>query len=184
MDAEFGLVDALVFVPDAVLDVRYATTGNFLAEAVYPRAAVYLKRPTAEKLRKAADALREKGFRLKLFDGYRPLSVQQQMWRLKPDPKYVARPEKGSSHNRGAGVDVGLVRLDGSPVEMPSEFDEFGERAHHGQGGDEAKKNAALLREQMQAAGFRPLDEEWWHYSDPDGKDWPALDVPFDRLSP
>ncbi len=182
MVSSLDLVDVAALIPDAVLDVRYATTGNFLAEAVYPRAAVFLKKPTAEKLKKAADSLRAKGFRLRLYDGYRPVSVQKLMWRLKPDPRYVANPQKGSSHNRGAGVDVGLVRLDGSAVELPSDFDEFGPTAHYGQGTAEAQKNAALLRAEMQAAGFRPLDEEWWHYSDPDGKEWPALDVPFDRI--
>jgi D-alanyl-D-alanine dipeptidase len=176
------LVDVLAYVPDAVLDVRYATPRNFTGAALYPLPAVFLKRSTAQKLVQAAEKLRQKGFRLKLFDGYRPLSVQKKMWKHSPNRNYVADPAKGSSHNRGAAIDLALTALDGSPIEFSSDFDDFSERSRHGSGSAAAVKNAKLLRHAMEEAGFRALETEWWHYSDPDGRDWPLLDVPLDLV--
>lgn len=182
MNAAPPLVDVLTLVADAVLDVRYASTANFLGEPLYPFAAVLLAEPTARKLAAAASRLRAEGFRLKLFDGYRPLSVQRRMWEKLPDLRFVADPLKGSGHNRGAAVDAALVRPDGSALEQPSDFDDFSPLARHGQGSPAALAHSRRLRAAMESAGFRALDEEWWHYRDPDGDSWPLLDVPFDRL--
>lgn len=178
------LVDVRTVVSDAVLDVRYATPRNFLKEALYPRAAVYLRRSTARRLARAAAALRETGHRLVLYDGYRPLSIQRRMWELKPDSNFVADPKTGSRHNRGGAVDCGLADKDGRALPMPSEFDEFGPSAAHGfaGAGPEARRNAARLKAAMESAGFVSLRAEWWHYTDPDGKDWPLLDVSLAEL--
>lgn len=181
---EDPLVDVRSFVPDAVLEVRYATEDNILKKAVYPKARIYLRRSVAEKLAVAAERLRKDGFLLKLYDGYRPLSVQKRLWEAFSDPRFVADPKRGSSHNRGAAVDAGLARLDGSPVELPSDYDAFGDSARYGYPGaaPEARKNARLLRRAMVKAGFSPYKNEWWHFSDPRAKHWPILNVPFEEL--
>lgn len=178
------LVDLRTSVPGVVLDVRYATPRNFLGRALYPRPAAFLRRSAAQRLARAAAALEKRGRRLVVYDAYRPLSVQRLLWAAKPDRRYVADPARGSAHNRGGAVDVGLADADGKPLEMPSGYDEFGPRAAHGAKGvpAAAAANAAELRAAMEAAGFQPLAEEWWHYQDPAAKEWPLLDIPFQEL--
>jgi zinc D-Ala-D-Ala dipeptidase len=178
------LVDASDYVPDLVLDLRYATRDNFLGRKVYPDNARCLLLPeAAERLKKAADQLRPKGFRLRVYDCYRPLSVQWEMWKILPKPGYVADPRKGSHHNRGAAVDLTLAYEDGEEVKMPTPFDTFTRAAHHGyQGGDpEAIRHRELLREAMEQAGFRKNRMEWWHYALPDAGRKPVLDEPLVR---
>ncbi|MEK7859686.1 MAG: M15 family metallopeptidase [Elusimicrobiota bacterium] len=171
-----ALIEARRLVPGALLDVRYAGTRNGFGRAFYPFPALYLLRSTAEKLAAAQRALEARGLGLELWDGYRPLSVQRLMWALKPDPLYVADPSRGSQHNRGAAVDLTLVAAGGKKVAMPSDFDDFSAAAAH------SGPHAALLRSVMEAAGFRALAEEWWHYSDPAAADEPLLDIPFEAL--
>ena len=180
------LVDLRQTVPGVVLEIRYAGPENFLGRALYSRPAAFLRRSSAEKLSKAAESLRAKGLRLMVFDAYRPLSVQRLMWEAKPDLRYVADPARGSAHNRGGAVDVGLCDAAGRPLAMPSAFDEFGPRAAHDAPGasPEARANARVLKAAMEEAGFVPLAAEWWHYRDPASKDWPLLDVPLEELSP
>ena len=103
-----SLVPVQSMVADAVLDIRYATTANFLKRAVYPSPAAYLRKPAAEKLAHAAASLRLEGFRLVIHDAYRPLSAQKDMWQAAPDKRFVADPARGSMHNRGAAVDAAL----------------------------------------------------------------------------
>lgn len=167
------LTDLRTVIPDVVLDVRYAGKDNLAGRALYPFPAAYLRRSAAEKLAKAAGTLRAKGLRLVVYDAYRPLSAQKALWKAKPDARYVADPKKGSSHNRGAAVDVALADKDGKALPAPSRFDEFGPRA---------KVRVPELDAAMTAAGFVPLAEEWWHFKDADAEDWPALDVPFEEL--
>lgn len=180
------LMDLGKAVPDAVLEMRYAGTANFLGRAVYPRRAAFLRRSSAAKLVRAASALRSKGLRLLVFDAYRPLSVQRAMWDAKPDPRFVADPARGSAHNRGGAIDVGLCDAAGQALPMPSPFDEFGPRAAHDapDASPEERANARLLKAVMEEAGFAPLAAEWWHYRDPDSKDWPLLDIPLEELVP
>lgn len=178
------LVDVRTAVPDAVLDVRYARTANFMGRAVYPVPAAFLRRSTAAKLAKAAALLRAGGRRLVVYDAYRPLSAQKLMWAAKPDRRYVADPALGSVHNRGGAVDVGLADTDGRPVAMPTDFDDFGPRAAHGAEGvpAAAAAEARALKAAMSAAGFESLYDEWWHYSDPAARAWPLLDIPLEDL--
>ncbi len=179
---EGPLVDATEVVEDLVVDLRYATEDNFLKRKVYPDEARCLLLPeTARRLKKAADALRPKGYRLKVYDCYRPRAVQWEMWKILPKPGYVANPKTGSNHNRGAAVDLTLVTKEGAEVEMPTGFDVFTPAAHHGhEGGTEAsRKHRELLREAMEGAGFRRNRMEWWHYDLPGARKLPVLDVPF-----
>lgn len=176
------LVEVTAVVPDAVIDLRYATPDNFLAKAVYPEHAKALLLPeAAERLSKAAATLRTQGFRVKIYDGYRPLEVQRQMWAILPKPGYVADPAKGGNHNRGAAVDLTLVTLDGTEVEMPTPFDTFSKAAHHGyEGGTaESRKHREILREAMESAGFRKNRMEWWHYDLPDANRHKVLEISF-----
>ncbi|MDE2509940.1 MAG: M15 family metallopeptidase [Elusimicrobia bacterium] len=179
------LVNVRASVPGVVLDVRYATARNFMGRAVYPFPAAFLRRSTAEKLAKAAGILKGQGRRLVIYDAYRPLSVQKLMWAVKPDRRYVADPARGSIHNRGGAVDVGLADADGRPVAMPSDFDAFVPHAAHGAAGvpPAARAEAETLKAAMEKAGFTSLREEWWHYQDPAAKSWPLLDVPLEELS-
>lgn len=175
MNAQSSKVSTIVnvqdFVSDAILDVRYATTNNFTGKAVYDSAFVLLVEDAAIALKKAADSLRVQGYRLILFDGYRPIEVQQKFWDIYPDPTYVADPKKGSRHNRGAAIDLSLADLEGNPVLMPTDFDHFGPEAHHNykEASPEAIKHRTILKTAMIQAGFEILDSEWWHY---DLKNW------------
>ncbi|GMU61448.1 MAG: D-alanyl-D-alanine dipeptidase [Myxococcaceae bacterium] len=176
------LVEVCARIPDAVVDLRYATPDNFMKKQVYPSGArCLLLERSATLLAKAAGALRTKGFRLKVYDCYRPHSVQYELWKVLPVPGYVADPKKGSNHNRGGAVDLTLVTLDGGAVEMPSSYDFFGKAAHHGFAGAsaEATKNRETLREAMEAAGFKKNPMEWWHYDLPGAAKYPLRDEPF-----
>ncbi|MBN8465106.1 D-alanyl-D-alanine dipeptidase [Corallococcus exiguus] len=176
------LVDATTVIPDLVLDLRYATKDNFLKRQVYPDGARCLLLPdSVKRLTQAADALRPQGYRLKVYDCYRPRAVQYEMWKILPKPGYVADPRKGSNHNRGGAVDLTLVTKDGAEVEMPTPFDDFTPAAHHGYtGGTPAsREHREVLRKAMEGAGFQRNRMEWWHYDLPGATKLPVLDVPF-----
>jgi D-alanyl-D-alanine dipeptidase len=136
---------------------------------------------------RAHRALRDQGYGLVVFDGYRPWSVTRLFWEVTPEDKheFVADPRKGSRHNRGCAVDLSLYDLaTGREVEMPSGYDEMTERAYpdYAGGSAEARARRDLLRAAMEAEGFTVYSSEWWHY---DYKDWalyPVLDVPFSAL--
>ena len=180
--ADGVLVELKQEIPDVVLDLRYATPDNFLHQQVYPDGArCLLHQDTVALLKKAADALRKQGFRLKLFDCYRPRAVQFQMWAILPKPGYVADPKKGSNHNRGTAVDLTLVKADGTDVEMPTEFDNFTKAAHHGYEGATlaAKQNRETLRAAMEGAGFKKNRMEWWHYDLPGATKYAIQDEPL-----
>lgn len=178
------LVAVASVVPDAVLDIRYATAANATGRPLYPFPAAFLRRSTADKLKRAAEALRTRGWRLVVYDAYRPLAAQKALWKAKPDPLFVADPKKGSAHNKAAAVDVGLADEDGTPLAMPSAFDDFGPKARHGAAGvpKDARERAEALKAAMEAAGFVSLPEEWWHYRDSRSGGWPLLDVPLEDL--
>lgn len=180
-----ALVDLQDVIPDAILDIRYATGDNLAGRPLYPFPAAFLHRSAARKLNKAAEALRAKGLRLVIYDAYRPLSAQKALWAAKPDPEWVADPAKGSSHNRAGAVDLALADESGKLLPMPSRFDEFGPNARHGAPGvpAEARRNAETLKTALEAAGFESLSDEWWHYRDPDAAGWPVLDVPFEEAA-
>ena len=176
------LVDASNEVPGLVLDLRYATPDNFLRQKVYPDGARCLLLPdTAARLARAARAVEKKGYRLRVYDCFRPRSVQFKMWEIFPKPGYVANPYKGSNHNRGAAVDLTLSELDGGWVEMPTEFDAFTPSAHQGYAGGTvvSRVHREILREAMMAEGFLPNRMEWWHFDLPDAGRYPVLDVPL-----
>lgn len=176
------LVEVRSVIPNLVVDMRYATENNFLKTRLYPESARCLLLDTAaQKLKAVADALKPQGFRLKVYDCYRPLSVQKALWKRFPKPGYVADPKYGSHHNRGAAVDLTLVTMDGVEVEMPTPFDTFSKAAHHSyRGGTLASQgHRDTLRRAMEAVGFKINRMEWWHYELPDAGKYPVRDDPF-----
>lgn len=178
------LVDFGTFYPGAVLDIRYATADNFTGQAVYPAARCLLRRSVAERLAAAARDFESRGYRIKVFDCYRPLSVQRRFWELVHDERYVANPVKGSRHNRGAAVDLTLIAPSGDDAEMPSAYDDFSEKAHRGWRGasESAARNAEFLEDFMERHGFKGLPTEWWHFDAPGWKRYPLTDLPLDSV--
>jgi D-alanyl-D-alanine dipeptidase len=176
-----GLVELERVVPGVVLDLRYATTNNFTGQVLYPEARAWLRAGTAQRLAGVQRELASLGLRLKVFDAYRPLSVQRRLWALVPDERYVANPAKGSRHNRGAAVDVTLENADGCELPMPTEFDDFSERAHRNYRDlpAEVLANRDLLERVMSRHGFIGLPTEWWHFDDADYRKYELLDVPL-----
>ncbi len=150
-----------------VLDMKYATDDNFLGKNVYGCAKCLLRNAAAEALLNANETFVEKGYRIKVFDCYRPIDVQQKMWALVPNPVYVADPKKGSIHNRGAAVDITLVDASGKELDMGTGFDHFGPKSAHGYKKlpSRIRKNRKLLRRIMEAHGFKAFESEWWHYN-------------------
>ncbi len=185
--ASIDLVAVRAVEPGLRLDVRYATSNNFVGRPVYPVAAVYLQRPAALALARAHARLAPTGHGIVVFDGYRPWSVTRLFWESVPPAQrdYVANPAKGSRHNRGCAVDCSLFDLrTGAVVDMPSAYDEPTARAHADFPGGTAPQRHArdLLRSAMEAEGFRVLSNEWWHFDHEQWPRYPILDVPLERL--
>ena len=151
---------------DFIYDIKYATADNFLKQAVYDCPECYLKKTTALALIKANEVFKEKGYKILIYDCYRPLDVQKKMWAIMPGTNYVANPKKGSKHNRGAAVDLTLIDKNGQIVDMGTPFDFFGKEAHHTYQNlpKDILANRKLLRETLNAANFRHISSEWWHY--------------------
>lgn len=178
------LVEVKKVIPGLYLDIRYATTNNFMRQAVYPVAKCYIRPSTAKKLAAAQKELESMGLGFKIYDGYRPFSVTKQMWELVRDERYVANPAKGSKHNRGAALDLTLVTKDGKELEMPTEYDNFTEKAHQNYSDlpPLVMKNRALLRSIMEKHGFAGASTEWWHFNDVEWKRFEVLDIPLEKL--
>ena len=178
------LVNLEKLIPSIKLDVRYATTNNFTGRQLYPVAKCYLRRPAAEQLKLVQEELRPMGLALKIFDAYRPLSVQKKLWAICPNPDFVADPAKGSKHNRGAAVDLTLIQLDGTELAMPTPYDDFSPKAASGYMDlpEEVLKNRALLERVMRRHDFRELDTEWWHFDFRDGSKYDILDIDYSKL--
>jgi zinc D-Ala-D-Ala dipeptidase len=179
------LVDIRTVNSKIGLDMRYATANNFLKRKVYAQARCLLRATAAERLAKVQKAIEKQGFALKVYDCYRPLSVQKEMWKLVPDSRYVADPAKGSRHNRGSAVDITMVNLKTKKeLPMPTGFDDFSDRAHLDyQGGTaESRKNRDFLQQAMKQQGFLAIPTEWWHFDDPDWQKYSLLDTPLEKV--
>ncbi|MFM1754547.1 MAG: hypothetical protein RLZZ236_1486 [Bacteroidota bacterium] len=152
---------------DFVYDMKYATEDNFLKAKVYDCAECFLRLKTVKALVKANKKFIRKGYRIQIFDCYRPLDIQKRMWQIVSNPEYVADPAKGSIHNRGGAVDITLVDSNGIALDMGTPFDFFGPEAGHyfENLSDEVKQNRILLKRIMQKSGFIPFNSEWWHYN-------------------
>ena len=184
--AELSLVEVRTLAPQILVDLRYATAQNFTGKILYPKeAGCYLRMPVAQSLTKVAVALAADGLSLKVFDCYRPQRVQFLLWELVKDERYVANPNKGSRHNRGAAVDLTIVDQAGQELPMPTAFDDFTEKAHrsYSELPEPAKRNRARLEQAMARAGFVGLSTEWWHFDAGDWQRYPLSDIPFESLA-
>lgn len=164
---EDKFVNIKTLSPEILLDMKYATADNFLGQVVYDCEECYLRKATAQALVAAQKDFVARGYSLKLFDCYRPLSVQKKMWKILPGTHYVANPAKGSKHNRGAAVDLTLVEIaTGKEVDMGTPFDTFSPKAHHSYTDlpKEVLVHRQLLKEVLGKHNFKPIFSEWWHY--------------------
>lgn len=181
------LVELVKLDPTIKLDIRYASTNNFLSTPMYSQARAFLQRPAAEALVRASHALKKEGYGLLVHDGYRPWYVTKMFWDATPDDKkiFVANPQEGSRHNRGCAVDLTLYDLKtGLPVKMPSGYDEMSPRAYadYAGGTAEERERRAILRHAMEAEGFTVYPQEWWHFDYKDWKHYPIMNVRFEDL--
>lgn len=172
-----GLVSLDSVQPPVLPEVRYATRHNFTGEVLYPTPQLRLHRDTARALQQVQRDLQKSGLGLKVYDAYRPLAVQQKMWDLIRDERYVSNPAKNKGrHTRGTAVDVTLIDRRGRELPMPSDFDDFTGRAHRAYPGGtvEERRNRQVLEEAMTRRGFLPFPDEWWHF---DLKNWEKYPV-------
>jgi D-alanyl-D-alanine dipeptidase len=181
------LVELVKLDPTIKLDIRYATTNNFLGTPLYTQARAFLQRPAAEALLRAHRELKASGYGLIIHDGYRPWHVTKIFWEATPNDKkiFVADPAAGSRHNRGCAVDLSLYDLKtGKEVQMPSGYDEMTDRAYADYAGGTADERArrALLRQAMEKQGFNVNPTEWWHFDYKDWRLYPIQNVKFEDL--
>lgn len=165
-----------------VYEIRYATPNNFIGKTLYDCAVCLLRPEVAEALLQANQYFCEKGYRIKIYDCYRPLDVQKKMWAKVPRPTYVGNPYgNGSIHNKGAAVDITLETLDGCYVEMGSDYDYFGREAHidNYSFSKEILANRKLLFEGMRKFGFNTIRTEWWHFSFQRNWNYKTLNIPL-----
>ncbi len=170
------------------LDIRYATDNNFVGKKVYPEARAFLQRPAAEAVVRVHKKLAADGLGLVIYDGYRPWAITKLFWEVTPEDKrkFVANPERGSKHNRGCAIDLSIFDLKtGKLVPMPSDYDEFTERASpdYAGGTDEERRNRDLLRKLMEAEGFTVNANEWWHFDYKDWESYAIYDISFEEAS-
>lgn len=183
------LVELVTLDSTIRLDVKYATHDNFMGRPMYAQARVFLQRPAAKAVVRAHRALAAKGFGLLVFDGYRPWAVTKKFWDETPpvQRKFVANPRKGSKHNRGCAVDLTLFELTtGREVSMPSPYDDFSDKASstYTGGTTEQRRSRGILRAAMEREGFRVEPSEWWHFDYKDWRNYPLLDIPFEKVPP
>jgi len=181
------LVEIVKLDPTIKLDIRYATNNNFLRRKIYKTSKVFLQKPVAKSLLKVNNKIKNDGYGLLIYDGYRPWSVTKIFWEeIAPEKrKFVADPKKGSMHNRGCAVDLTLYDLNtGTPIDMPCDYDTFSEEAYpnYSGGTDLQRKNRDYLIKVMKEEGFTVHPNEWWHYDYKDCKEYPILDIPIEKV--
>lgn len=184
---EAHLIELIKLDNSLKLDIRYATENNFMGKKVYPEARAFLQRPAAEGVVAVHKKLREKGLGIVIFDGYRPWSITKLFWEtVSPEHKmFVADPAKGSKHNRGCAIDLSIFDLKtGKLLPMPSDYDEFTERASpdYTGGTAEERANRDMLRKLMEAEGFTINANEWWHFDYKDWESYAIYDIAFTEV--
>lgn len=183
------LVELVKLDPSIKLDIRYATSNNFVGKPVYPEARAFLQRPAAMALLSAHRWLKPQGYGILVHDAYRPWAITKIFWDITPADKkiFVADPAVGSKHNRGCAVDISLYELStGKVVEMPGDYDEMSERSFvtYTGGTEQQRKLRDLLRHAMEREGeFFVYPEEWWHYDFKDSKHYAVQNIPFSAIS-
>ena len=184
-DSNKALVDIEKLIPNIILDIRYATKNNFTKHKFYRSPKAFARKPVADSLLKIQNDLNKKGIGLKIFDAYKPYTVTVKFYEIYPDTTFVAPPWTGSIHNTGCAIDVTLIDLKtGSELDMPTQFDDFTEKASHHYMDLPAsvQQNRQLLLDIMVKYGFVQYDYEWWHYEYKDWKNFELMDISFEEL--
>lgn len=185
MSEKGDLVRLLDLDKEFIIELKYATPDNFTGQQIYNSNECYINKNTAQLLIKAKDIFKSHNYHVKIWDAYRPISAQKKFFEILPDPNFVAIPPDMSTikvfktnHLNGLCVDLTLVDEDGNEVEMPSEFDDFSERASLSFEGmsETARKNGTFLNEVMESVGFEGYKNEWWHFYDRRTAPTPYLD--------
>lgn len=173
------LVELDGYIPNSIIDLKYATPDNFTGQIVYKFNHCLLVKEAATKLKEVQAELETMGLGIKVWDGYRPMAAQWAFWNLVPDERYVSDPRKGGRHTRGTAVDLTLVTSDGQELLMPSAFDDFSEKAHRDymDAPEEAIRNRELLQQVMEKHGFTGVQTEWWHFDLNGWENYPTLDI-------
>ncbi len=182
---DMQLVDLEKHIEDILLDIRYATEDNFTGEVIYTEPKAFLRRPVADALKRVQDSLAHYGLGLLVYDAYRPYAATVKFFEVYPDPDFVADPRYGSRHNRGCAVDVTLIDLaTGLEIPMPTDYDEFTERAHpeYMNFPEEVIANRSFLFEIMAHHGFTHYPTEWWHFDYNGWEAFPLMDLSFEEL--
>lgn len=196
--ADDELINPKELIPDLVVDLRYTANDHYFLNLpngdvklpkFYTNNETLIILRAAKMLKTAQDSLRNiksfngnsypEGIGLKIWDGYRPRSVQYLLFEIFPNPVYVADPNSGSMHNRGGAIDLTLIDLStGEELEMPTEFDDFSDAAGLGYNDlpQHIINNREMLKSVMQYAGFLTYSAEWWHYNVPGANTYPLRD--------
>lgn len=167
--ADTDFVRIMDYIPDIVIDLKYATADNFTGTVIYDFKDAYLRYGTVKKLAVAQEKFKAMGYYIKIWDAYRPFAAQEKLWQVCPNPRYVANPANGmKAHNLGGTIDMTLVTFDGNEVEMPTAFDDFSLKADRDYSDvpETAAGNAKMMERVMTECGFVGYVGEWWDYSD------------------
>ncbi|UOE49503.1 M15 family metallopeptidase [Mucilaginibacter sp. SMC90] len=179
------LVEIKKYIPEITLDLRYATTNNFMHRRMYKIAKAYARLPVVKALQQVEAELKTQGLGLKIYDAYRPYAVTVNFYELTPDTNFVADPRKGSKHNRGCAIDLSLISLKtGKELDMPTGFDSFSRKAGANYMDLSAQQitNREMLKTVMAKYGFRVISTEWWHYDFTGWAGYELLDIPVEWL--
>lgn len=167
--ADTDFVKITDYIPDIVVDLKYATADNFTGTVIYDFKDAYLRYGTVKKLAVAQEKFKAMGYYIKIWDAYRPFAAQEKLWQVCPNPRYVANPANGmKAHNLGGTIDMTLVTFDGNEVVMPTAFDDFSLKADRDYSDvpETAAGNARMMERVMTECGFVGYAGEWWDYSD------------------
>ncbi|MDN3550977.1 M15 family metallopeptidase [Mucilaginibacter aquaedulcis] len=179
------LVEIKRYIPQIILDIRYATNNNFMHRRMYQQARAFARLPVVKALQQVEADLQTRGLGLKIYDAYRPYSVTVKFYEMTSDTNFVANPRLGSKHNRGCAIDLSLIDLKtGKELDMPTGFDSFSRKAaaNYPDVSPAQLNNRELLKTIMQAHGFKVLNTEWWHYDFNGWTGYELLDIPFQVL--
>lgn len=179
------LVEINKYIPGIVLDIRYATSDNFMHRKMYKQARAFARLPVVMALKDVEEDLKTRGLGIKIYDAYRPYAVTVKFYEETPDTNFVADPRKGSKHNRGCAIDMSLIDLKtGKELDMPTGFDSFSKKAgaNYADLPKQEIANRELLKSVMAAHGFRVIATEWWHYDFNGWASYPLLDIPFSEI--
>ena len=153
--------------PEILVDLKYATPDNFTGQVIYDFTTAIARTGTAHKLAKASELVKAQGYRLKVWDAYRPVSAQKRLFEVYPDPNFVAEPDPTFSHQKGVTFDLTLTDLEGNDMPMQTAFDDFSAAAfRNAKRTAEQEKYYTILNDAMTQAGFVGYENEWWDYRD------------------